>query len=90
MSNEIKVGDWTITEAGIKQLESIHTNAEYMRRRVNEMAIQCCAIIGIDNHPENSVARDIAEEIVMHGTPVDEVIARLQRHLAEPHSGDFS
>jgi hypothetical protein len=52
-----------------------------MRRRVNEMAIQCCAIIGIDNHPENSAARDIAEEIVLHGTPVEEAIAKLQRHL---------
>jgi hypothetical protein len=78
--NEIKVGDWTITEAEKKQLESLHTNAVYMRRRIDEMAVQCCYSLRIDPTTD-SVAKDIAEEIVLHGTPVDEVIAKLQKHL---------
>jgi tetrahydromethanopterin S-methyltransferase subunit B len=44
------------------------------------MAAECCEILGIDPTTD-SVARDIAEEIVLHGTPVEEVVAKLQRHL---------
>jgi tetrahydromethanopterin S-methyltransferase subunit B len=51
-----------------------------MRRRIDEMAVQCCYSLRIDPTTD-SVAKDIAEEIVLHGTPVDEVIAKLQRHL---------
>ena len=81
MSNEIKVGDWTITESGIGQLHGMRAYAEYMRSTVNEMAVQCCESLGIDPRAD-SVAKDICEEIVFHGTDVDVVIAKLQRHLA--------
>ena len=87
--NEIKVGDWTVTETGLTMLGRIHIAASLERKTMVAMAMECAAILGIDPTTD-SVARDICEEIVLHGTPVDEVIARLQRHLAEPHSGDFS
>jgi hypothetical protein len=44
------------------------------------MAVECCDVIGIDRQAD-STARDICEEIVLHGTPVDKAIAKLQRHL---------
>jgi hypothetical protein len=80
MNNEIKVGDWTITPTGFNSLENLHAEANRMRNRMDSMAVKCCEILGIDPRTD-SVARDIAEEIVLHGTPVDEVVAKLQRHL---------
>ena len=80
MSNEIKVGDWTITESGNRRLEMCHRNGERSRRTLNEESKRACEILGIDPAAD-STARDICEEIVLHGTPVDEVIAKLQRHL---------
>jgi tetrahydromethanopterin S-methyltransferase subunit B len=44
------------------------------------MAAECCEILGMDLTTD-TIARDIAEEIVLHGTPVEEVVAKLQRHL---------
>ena len=87
--NEIKVGDWTITPRAIRWLNDMHRDACETRDNLKEDAKDCCDILGIDPTAD-SVARDICEEIVLHGTPVDEVIAKLQRHLASPHSGDFS
>ena len=81
MSNEIKVGDWTVTETGINRLTICYRNGNWSRGRLKDEAKRCCEILGIDPTTD-SVARDIAEEIVLHGTPVDEVIAKLQRHLA--------
>jgi hypothetical protein len=78
--NEIKVGDWTITEAGKKELNILHGCGGVNRQLVEKMGRECCEILGIDPQAD-SVARDIAEEIVMHGTPVEEVVAKLQRHL---------
>ena len=89
MSNEIKVGDWTLTEAGLQRLQSIYIVASILQGTLDKMAVECCDVIGIDRQADN-VARDICEEIVLHGTPVDEVVAKLQRHLAQPHSSDFS
>ena len=80
MSNEIKVGDWTLTEAGTNRLYGLAVIADMDRKRLQFMATECCEILGIDPTTD-SVARDICEEIVLHGTPVDEVIERLQRHL---------
>ena len=80
MSNEIKVGDWTLTEAGLRSLNAMHKRAEILRSRIDRRAVKCCQILGIDPTTD-SVARDIAEEIGLHGTPVEEVIAKLQRHL---------
>jgi hypothetical protein len=78
--NEIKVGEWTLTEPGIGQLHAMRAYAEYMRSTINEMAVQCVYILGIDPTTD-TIARDICEEIVLHGTPVEEVVAKLQRHL---------
>jgi hypothetical protein len=80
MSNEMKVGDWTVTEAGLANLESLRGMASLFRELTGSGAITCCEILGIDPTTD-STARDIAEEIVLHGTPVDEVIAKLQKHL---------
>jgi hypothetical protein len=80
MSNEIKVGDWTVTEARLANLATIHLDGYWLRHRMKRMAAECAAILGIDPTTD-SVARDICEEIVLHGTPVDEVVAKLQRHL---------
>jgi len=80
MSNEIKVGDWTITREGVKRLKGLHISADWDRAMLQDDAKQCCEILGIDPTTD-SVARDIAEEIVLHGTPVEEVVAKLQRHL---------
>ena len=89
MSNEIKVGDWTVTDEAIKRLRWIFDNCEIHRRLIAAYGAECCDLFGIDATTD-SVARDICEEIVLHGTPVEEVVAKLQRHLASPHSGDFS
>jgi hypothetical protein len=78
--NEIKVGDWTITPTAIQRLHEIHATANGLREMLDRRAVECCEILGIDPTTD-SVARDIAEEIVLHGTPVDEVVAKLQRHL---------
>jgi hypothetical protein len=80
MSNEIKVGNWTITETGITALGRLHRAASLKRQIMQAMSMECAAILGIDPTTD-SVARDIAEEIVLHGTPVEEVVAKLQRHL---------
>lgn len=80
MSNEINIGDWTITEAGINRLTICYRNGNWSRGRLKDEAKRCCEILGIDPNAD-SVARDIAEEIVLHGTPVYEVIERLKRHL---------
>jgi hypothetical protein len=87
--NEIKVGDWTITPEGLNRLCGLAIIASLDRARLHRMAAECCEILNIDATTD-TVARDICEEIVFHGTPVDEVVAKLQRHLASPHSGDFS
>jgi len=76
MSNEIKA--LAATQRG--DLHSIHATANWLRDRLAGEAARCCRILGIDPTTD-SVARDIAEEIVMHGTPVEEVVAKLQRHL---------
>jgi hypothetical protein len=78
--NEIKVGDWTLTKAGRSRLEAMRGMASLFRELTGQGATNCCEILGIDPTTD-SVARDICEEIVLHGTPVDEVIAKLQRHL---------
>jgi hypothetical protein len=80
MSNEIKVGDWTVTYAGMRILHDAHAAGESLRRNLANRASQCVEILGMDLTTD-SVARDIAEEIVLHGTPVEEVVAKLQRHL---------
>jgi hypothetical protein len=80
MSNEIKVGDWTLTERGAHRLNEIHRTANGLREMLSRRAVECCEILGIDPQAD-SVARDICEEIVLHGTPVSEVINKLQRHL---------
>jgi hypothetical protein len=80
MSNEIKVGDWTLTERGAHRLNEIHRTANGLREMLSRRAVECCEILGIDSTTD-TIARDIAEEIVLHGTPVDEVLAKLQRHL---------
>jgi hypothetical protein len=85
----IKVGDWTVTEAGLIRLHDLHVIGGDLHRQLEFNAIECCEILGV-NPTHGISAKDIAEEIVLHGTPVDEVIKKLQRHLAEPHSGDFS
>ena len=80
MSNEIKVGDWTIAEAELDRLIRIRAAAGILREDMEELAAECCVNLGIDPTTD-SVARDICEEIVLHGTPVEEVVAKLQRHL---------
>jgi hypothetical protein len=78
--NEIKVGNWTITPEGLNRLCGLAIIASLDRARLHRMAAECCEILGFI--PESdSVARDICEEIVLHGTPVEEVIQKLQRHL---------
>jgi hypothetical protein len=80
MSNEINVGDWTITDEQVVLLSDWHRIAGNNRKWLASVASQCCEILGIDLNAD-TIARDICEEIVMHGTPVDEVVAKLQRHL---------
>ena len=80
MSNEIKVGDWKVTHTGMRILHDAHAAGESLRRNLANRASQCVEILGMDLTTD-SVARDIAEEIVLHGTLVDEVVAKLQRHL---------
>ena len=80
MSNEIKVGDWTLTEAGLDRLNDLHAIGIDLHRQLEFNAVECCEILGVN--PTHGVsAKDIAEEIVLHGTPVDKVVAKLQRHL---------
>jgi hypothetical protein len=78
--NEIKVGDWTITEAGMQRLIGIRIAAGILREAVGNLASDCREILCGDSDCD-STADDIAEEIVLHGTPVEEVVAKLQRHL---------
>jgi hypothetical protein len=78
--NEIKVGDWTITPTAIQRLHEIHATANGLREMLDRRAVECCEILGIDATTD-SVARDICEEIVLIGYSVDEVVAKLQRHL---------
>ncbi len=80
MSNEVKVGDWTVTEAGIKRLNERRRNAELLKGVVSSYASECCEILGIDPTTD-SLAKDFAEEIVLSGTPVDEAIRNIQAHL---------
>ena len=80
MSNEIKVGEWTLTPIGIGELNALHRRGCALRQEIDRIAPWACQFFGIDPTTD-SVARDIAEEIVLHGTPVDEVIKKLQRHL---------
>jgi hypothetical protein len=80
MSNEIKVGDCTIATYGIRRLRDLRAASKIAGILQSNRASECCEILGIDPTTD-SVARDICEEIVLHGTPVDEVIAKLQRHL---------
>jgi hypothetical protein len=80
MSNEIKVGDWKVTHTGMRILHDAHAAGESLRRNLANRASQCVEILGIDPTTD-STACDIAEEIVLHGTPVEEVVAKLQRHL---------
>jgi hypothetical protein len=89
MSNEIKVGDWTITPTGFNSLENLHAEANRIRNRMDSMAVECCEILGID--PAGcSLAKDFAEAIVLESVPPMEAIGNIKRHLASPHSGDFS
>lgn len=87
MSNEIKVGDWTLTEAGLQRLGSIHTFSVILQGSLGKVATECCEILGIDPTTD-SVAKDICEEIVLHGTPVAEAIAKLQKHLEQSNGQD--
>jgi hypothetical protein len=80
MSNEIKVGGWTVSLDDSIRLEAISTYSKSAMRIKERRCVECCEILGIDPTTD-STARDICEEIVLHGTPVDEVIAKLQRHL---------
>ena len=80
MSNEIKVGDWTLAPIAIERLERMHAEANRLRNRMDIMAIECCEILGIDA-AGCSLAKDFAEAIVLESVPVDEVVAKLQRHL---------
>jgi hypothetical protein len=80
MSNEIKVGDWTVTREAINELGCLHQSGRTLSRKLSRFAKECCSILGIDPTTD-TIARDICEEIVLHGTPVDEVVAKLQRHL---------
>ena len=80
MSNEIKVGEWTVTEEKIWYLGRLHSAGRNAHQWILELAASSCKTLGIDPTTD-SVARDICEEIVLHGTPVEEVIAKLQRHL---------
>lgn len=78
--NEIKVGDWTLTEAGIERIEQVSAYSQIANLMRELQCRECCEILGVDPAID-SVAKDICEEIVLHGTPVDEVVAKLQRHL---------
>jgi hypothetical protein len=69
-----------ITEHKTTRLKRWHRIAADNRNWLAEAAAGCCEILGVDPTTD-SVAKDICEEIVLHGTPVDEVIAKLQRHL---------
>ena len=74
---ESKIGNWTITEAGMARLEALRTIARFERRRLQRMATECCQILGIDPEAE-SLARDFAEEIVFHGAEPEEAIAKIR------------
>jgi hypothetical protein len=78
--SEIKVGEWTVSLDDAIRLEAISVYSKSAMRIKERRCRECCTILGIDPTTD-SVAKDIAEEIVLHGTPVDEVIAKLQRHL---------
>ena len=80
VSNEINVGDWTLTAASLSELQDLSAASFIVRGRLERLAGRCCQLLGIDPTTD-SVARDICEEIVLHGTPVSEVINKLQRHL---------
>jgi hypothetical protein len=80
MSNTYLIGDRLVTPSKVADLRSLHARAFSLREQLEQLAERSCEILGID--PAGcSLAKDIAEEIVLHGTPVDEVIAKLQRHL---------
>ena len=78
--SEIKVGNHTVTDAQRGDLLVAHATGEWLRDRLGGEARRCCRILGVDPAID-SVAKDICEEIVLHGTPVAEVVAKLQRHL---------
>ena len=89
MSNEVKVGDWTVTEAGLGRLNDLHAIAFNWQQQLELFATECCDILGIDA-AGCSLAKDFAEEIVLQGVPVDEAIRNIQQYLESPHSADFS
>jgi hypothetical protein len=78
--NEIKVGDWTLTPTAVENLRQLRGIAQVSKAIEACRCVEACQILGIDPTTD-STARDICEEIVLHGTPVDKVIAKLQRHL---------
>jgi hypothetical protein len=82
VKGEIKVGDLTLTQAAIGELTEACERGKWLRLQLCVKAIECCEILGIDPDVD-SVAKDIAEEIVLHGTSVAEVIERLQKRLEE-------
>jgi hypothetical protein len=81
MSNEIKVGDWTITEAGLDRLDAMHARAHNWHDELEGYAVECCEILGID--PTGcSLAKDFAEAIVLESVPPMEAIGNIKRHFA--------
>ena len=80
MSNESKARYWAVSLDDSIRLEAISTYSKSAMRIKERRCVECCQILGIDPTTD-SVARDIAEEIVLHGTRVEDVIAKLQRHL---------
>ena len=80
MSNTYLIGDRLVTPSEVADLRSLHARAFSLREQLEQLAERSCEILGID--PAGcSLAKDFAEEIVLTGTPVDEVIAKLQKHL---------
>ena len=80
MSHESKARYWAVSLDDSIRLEAISTYSKSAMRIKERRCRECCEILGIDPQAD-STARDICEEIVLHGTPVDEVIAKLHRHL---------
>lgn len=82
-----RVNGKSVFGGDMRELQMIHRRSIELHEMIQRRANRCCVILGIEPTTD-SVARDIAEEIVLHGTPVAEAIAKLQKHLEQSNGQD--
>lgn len=78
MGNTKLIGERLLTPSEYAELKAIHARAFAVREQLEALAERSCELLGID--PAGcSLAKDFAEEIVLHGTPPMQAIRNIQR-----------